>query len=63
MTPILDYQPQEQAELQEDETDRPWYQPDFRWKTNRHTVVNLVGELVAWLIVLGGIVLIFAWLV
>ena len=64
--PILHYQSRGEAESQEDETDRPWYEPDFRWKTNRHTVVeligNLVGELLAWLIVLGGIVLVFTWL-
>ena len=65
VTPILNYQPREEAESQDDEPDRPWYAPDFRWKTNRNTVIgfvgNLVGELLAWLIVLGGIVLAFAW--
>ena len=63
VTPILNYQPREEALSQEQETARPWYQPDFRWKTNRQTVFELVGELLAWLVVLGGIVLVFAWLV
>ncbi len=60
--PVLDYQSRHEADSQEQDEDRPWYKPDLRWKTNRETVVEFVGEFLALMIVAAGIVLAFVLL-
>ena len=63
--PKLDYQAPLHANEDADDRPRPWYVPDFRWRNNREVVLDvirsLLGELLAWIIVIGGIVALYAW--
>jgi hypothetical protein len=63
--PRLDYQAPFSAIQDADDRPRRWYMPDLGWRNNRQIMLDVLrsvlGELLAWIVVIGGIVALYLW--
>ena len=64
--PIPDYQSRVDAQSEQQVRERPWYEPDLSWRTNRRTLLefawSFTGELIATVIGMAMLLFLWSWL-